>query len=113
MKSVFENYISKRNSIEVLKAIALAQLKPENHGKNIRLEMIQALTIKNLNSVKSSLNLDGLSAFLNENFESDYREDPPENLFTGNIQFHNGNNIVFPGIANDIIEMNQSERIPT
>lgn len=67
---------------------------PVNHGKNLKLEIIQSIIINNLNTVTKSNNIDGVIDILTELFLSDYREDPAETSFTENFQFFNGNNIV-------------------
>ena len=77
---------------------------PVNHGKNLRLEIIQSIIINNLNSITKSINVDGVISIITELFPSDYREDPAETSFTENFQFFNGNNIVFPGLANNSTE---------
>lgn len=42
----FIKYISKKNTTELLKLISILQLCPENHGKNLRLEIIVSLLAK-------------------------------------------------------------------
>ena len=100
----FKNFIEGRNTIELLKFISLSKLMPVNHGKNLRLEIIQSIIINNLNSITKSINVDGVISIITELFPSDYREDPAETSFTENFQFFNGNNIVFPGLANNSTE---------
>jgi hypothetical protein len=104
MNDVFEAFVKKRNTIELLEFISLSNLIPLNHGKNIRLEIIQSIIINNLNTITKSINVDGVINILTELFPSDYREDPAETSFTENFQFFNGNNIVFPGLANNSTE---------
>ena len=100
----FENFIKDRNTLELLLFISLSKVMPVNHGKNLRLEIIQSIIINNLNAVTKSINVDGVINILTELFPSDYREDPAETSFTENFQFFNGNNIVFPGTANNSTE---------
>ena len=95
----FIQYLKKKNTIELLELISFSQLFPENHGKNLRLEIIQSLIINNLNEVENETNYDGTLNAIREFFPSDSREDPPETSFTENFLFMNGNNIVFPGIV--------------
>jgi hypothetical protein len=97
----FIQYLKKKNTIELLELISFSQLSPENHGKNLRLEIIQSYIINNLNEVENETNYDGTVNAIREFFPSDYREDPPETSFTENFLFMNGNNIVFPGIVID------------
>jgi len=99
--SEFEKFLNLRNTREILKLISLTKLIPSNHGKNLRLEIIQSLIINNLNVISEGFNYDGLINILDEHFPSNSNEDPVETSFTENFQFKNGNNIVFPGLAND------------
>ncbi|WP_299114101.1 hypothetical protein [uncultured Winogradskyella sp.] len=95
----FINYISKKSTSELLKLFSILQLFPENHGKNLRIEIIVSLLSKNMNNVDEELNYDGVVNAVQEMFPSDHREDPVETSFTENFLFSNGNNIVFPGIV--------------
>lgn len=104
MYDEFETFVKDRNTIELLEFISLSKLIPDNHGKNLRLEVIQSIIINNLNTITKSINVDGVINILTELFPSDYREDPAETSFTENFQFFNGNNIVFPGAANNSTE---------
>lgn len=104
MYDEFETFVKDRNTIELLEFISLSKLIPANHGKNLRLEVIQSIVINNLNTITKSINVDGVINILTELFPSDYREDPVETSFTENFQFFNGNNIVFPGAANNSTE---------
>lgn len=104
MYDEFETFVKDRNTIELLEFISLSKLIPANHGKNLRLEVIQSIIINNLNTITKSINVDGVINILTELFPSDYREDPAETSFTENFQFFNGNNIVFPGAANNSTE---------
>ena len=103
----FLNYIPKKNTSELLKLFSILQLCPENHGKNLRIEIIVSLLTKNMNNVQDKLNYDGVVNAIQEMFPSDYREDPVETSFTENFLFSNGNNIVFPGIAINSTEIVQ------
>lgn len=103
----FIKYISKKNTSKLLKLFSILQLCPENHGKNLRLEIILSLLAKNMNNINNELNYDGVVNAIQEMFPSDYREDPVETSFTENFHFSNGNNIVFPGIVINSTEIVQ------
>lgn len=92
---------------EVLKILALIQLQPQNHGKNIRIEAAVTEVVKSLNEVNTTLDITRLRNDILKDCPKDYREDPPDNFFTENIVFSNGNNIVYPGIFIDVVEILQ------
>lgn len=97
----FISYLQKRNTIQLLELISFVQLFPDNHGKNLRLEIIQSHILNNLDKLTDDFNYDGTVNAIRDFFPHDYREDPPETSFTENFLFTNGNNIVFPGIVVD------------
>jgi hypothetical protein len=99
-----ENYIKSHESKHLLNEIIGMQLLPENHGKNIRLEKLAELTLKNLNNSHPGEN-DILQASLRKDFSYDSLEDPTENLFTENVIFFGGNYVVFPGIASHPVDI--------
>ncbi len=94
-------------SVEVLKILSLLQLQPQNHGKNIRLEVAVTEVIKSMNEKNTLLDIDQFRKDLLKEFPKDYREDPPDNFFTENIVYANGNNVVYPGIFIDVVEILQ------
>lgn len=98
---------NKYNSAKVLKVLALLQTQPLNHGKNIRLEIATVEVIKNLNHNADSFSLKSLTTDLKKTCKRHYTEDPPEEFFTENIIYSNGNNIVFPGISTNGTEIVQ------
>lgn len=85
------------HNIDLVSTLVALSLNPANHGKDIRLEylILEALSTKS-NSQKP-VDLNELKEFLNERFSSHYLEDPPQNLFTENVPYTLGNNIVFGG----------------
>lgn len=99
-----ETYVKNHESHHLLNEIIAMQLLPENHGKNIRIENLAVLTVRNLNTLSH-----GDSAvfqnLLREEFSYDVMEDPVENLFTENLIFFGGNHIVFPGIASHPVDI--------
>ena len=104
----FKKYITKNNSIELLKTFSLLQLLPKNQSKEFRLEDIQTTICKNINSNDSKINYKELRELIHKEYKYNYREDPCEAPFTENIMFFNGNNIVFPGMTNDSTVLNQN-----
>lgn len=96
-KSEFSKYLSKYEAGHVLNLVTALQLIPENHGKNVRIELIAAEAIKNL-STGNPGDYKKLRSIIAREFPSHYSEDSPEELFTENILFHGGNYTVMPGI---------------
>ena len=107
-KNSFEEFVKNNKSTSLLKFFSLLQVLPENHGKIVRLEDIQTTIASNLNNAQSNIDLSILKKLVDKNFPDDYREDPPENCFTENIMFHNGNNVVFTGINHNATEIIQN-----
>lgn len=97
MASIFSEYASNYESEHILNLITGLQLLPENHGKNIRIELIAKETVINLNSLEES-NYKKLQEVISIGYPHHYLEDPPEGLFTENALFHGGNYTVMPGI---------------
>src|SRR5690606_14514713 len=96
-KSELSKYLSKYETGHVLNLVTALQLIPENHGKNIRIELIAARAVKNL-STGNPGDYKKLRSIIAREFPIHYLEDPPEELFTENILFHGGNYTVMPGI---------------
>jgi hypothetical protein len=96
---------SKYNQIELISALAGLQLYSKNHSCIKRL----ATAIQIASSISKSgavpVSIFDLEQLFNEYFpakcELSMSEDPPEDLLTENIEFVNGNNIVFSGIFGD------------
>lgn len=90
----------KYHRTDMLCVISLLQTRPENHGKNIRLENIQYSLLSTIKQDEGKkVNFSGLKYYFDRHFLFDHREDPPENLFTENIMTPIGNKIIFPGLA--------------
>lgn len=103
-----ESFLCKKyNSKELLKVFALLQLQAQNHGKNIRIELIVSEIINNPNNTNSSINYSELCQDILSECKPHPYEDPPEVFFTENIIFVNGNNIVYPGISTNGTEIVQ------
>ncbi|HAY3499317.1 SEC-C domain-containing protein [Elizabethkingia anophelis] len=104
----FKDYVKNNNSVELLKIFSLLQLIPENSSKIIRLEKIQNLIVQNLNTNAGEIDFTNLEKIITQNYPYSYEEDPNECCFSENLMFYNGNNIVFPGIANGTTDINQN-----
>lgn len=102
-------FIKNNNCLELLEFISFLQLIPENSSKIIKLENIQHKIIKNLHDNFQATKIDYkvLKDIIDKNYDYEINEDPSESCFSENIMFFNGNNIVFPGIANNFTEVNQ------
>lgn len=103
----FSEHIHSNDSIELLKIVSLIQLLPKNHSKVIRLETIQDSICSDLTTTNQEINYEIFKSVINQDFASDYREDPSESSFTENLTYLNGNNIVFPGISSGSTKINE------
>jgi hypothetical protein len=96
---------SKYNQIELISAIAGLQIYSKNHSYIPRLTTACQFACSIKKSGTKTVKLDNLRQLFDEYFpakgEISMREDPPEDLFTENIDFINGNNIVYSGISHD------------
>lgn len=103
------NFIKNSNAIKLLEFVSLLQLIPENSSKILRLEKIQSKIIENIHSNNINFNNDyeQFKKIINKDYDYDMSEDPSENCFSENLMFFNGNNVVFPGIVNNVTEVNQ------
>lgn len=99
--------LRKYNSKELLQILSLLQLHPQNHGKNVRLESTITDAVKNINTNPYEANYEKLKEDLLAECVWNPYEDPPEEFFTENIVFINGNNVVYPGIATEGTEIVQ------
>jgi len=98
LKSEFRKYDLK----EIISTIAGLHLHPENHSHTVRLEVASHLACSLKHGGKDKIDPDRLKNKLNEYLdpfcEVGVLEDPPEQLFTENIEFYGGNYIIYPGI---------------
>lgn len=76
-----------------------ASLIPQNHGKNIRLELIIIEAILHGKKDSGSTDKQKLESVLNANYGHHHLEDPPTNVFTELITFYGGDYFVLPGIS--------------
>ncbi|HEY1060101.1 MAG TPA: hypothetical protein VGE44_00355 [Daejeonella sp.] len=85
----------------------MLQLQPLNHGKNVRLELLATEIVNNIRGGGTNTRHNEISRDLKIHCTKHWAEDPPEEFFTENIVFVNGNNIVYPGIYSDCTEIVQ------
>lgn len=86
---------------DLIKTFAALQLLPENHGKNVRFEIIAKEIIAKGTPNNNTIAFSALKDFLQRNFEEHYLEDPVSSFFTENVVFFSGNFTVFPGLAHN------------
>ncbi len=99
--STINNVIEKYNRLDLLKIIGALQLIPENHGKNIRLEILAQIVIQFSNEPRNNITHKELCEIFESGYTEHYLEDPISSFFTENVIFFGGNYIVFPGINNN------------
>ncbi|MCL6266379.1 SEC-C metal-binding domain-containing protein [Flagellimonas myxillae] len=104
-----DDFIKNNDYRETLKVIAFLQTLPQNHTKNVRLELL----IHNILSSNDLLendewDLEEFGKLLTEEYPNHVFEDPAEGFFTENLIFINGNNVVYSGIANDTCNVVQT-----
>ncbi|HEU5291810.1 MAG TPA: SEC-C metal-binding domain-containing protein, partial [Cyclobacteriaceae bacterium] len=92
-------FLTKHDSIDLIKSFSALSILPENHGKNIRLELAAIHALHAFNTSPKQPSKSDLEAFMNEDYSSHYLEDPPTNLFTDLISYHGGDYLIFPGIT--------------
>jgi hypothetical protein len=93
------DFLSKYNSLSLLKSIAALSVYPKNHGKYFRMEQLTINILKNFNEnmeVPTDLELE---KFLDSEYSESYMEDPPVNFFCDVVSFHGLNYFIFPGIT--------------
>jgi hypothetical protein len=76
-----------------------ASMLPENHGKNIRLELLIREAILHGQQDSGSTDKAKLQKVLDDHYHHHYLEDPPVNLFTELITYYGGDYLVLPGIS--------------
>jgi hypothetical protein len=96
------DFILSYDKHSLLKALAALQLSPFNQGKELRMETLINDVLQTAGPKDQSLPYKALSDFFENNFRSDYMEDPINAHFTENVVFYDGNYTIFPGIFSDI-----------
>jgi len=96
---------SRYDPIELISALAGLQIYSINHSYIPRLTTACQIACSIKKSGTKPVKLGNLRQLFDDYFpakgEISNREDPPEDLFTENIDFVNGNNIVYSGISPD------------
>lgn len=96
--SRYKVFCQGNNTKQTINTLIAMQLDRRNHGKNIRLETLVGIAVAFTNE-SSSWNKGDFESIINDEFEANYFEDPPEELFTSNIITGEGNKIIYNGIA--------------
>ncbi|WP_293312323.1 SEC-C domain-containing protein [Pedobacter sp. UBA5917] len=89
-------WVRKYDLKALLATLSVIQLQELNHGKDIRVQHIITEAIRANVVLEDTVNYSQLRAELLKTEKHIY-EDPPEDFFTDNILFANGNNVVYPG----------------
>lgn len=94
----FGEYFQNFHSIDLLATLAALSIYPLNHGKNLRLDylILEALKADNEKG-KTPVLHNELEKVLADYLPHHHLEDPPTNLFTGNVASSLGNNIIYGG----------------
>ena len=96
---------SKYDQIELISALAGLQIYSKNHSYLLRLTTACQVACSIKKGSTRSVKAENLRQLFNDYFPArgdiSKQEDPPEDLFTENIVFVNGNNIVYSGISPD------------
>jgi hypothetical protein len=92
-------FFEKYNSFDLLQTFAGLSLVSENHGKNVRLELLALSTLQNFNTKTVKVSREDLGNFLEKKYSSNHAEELPVNLFTDLVTFYGGDYLIFPGIT--------------
>lgn len=103
------DFIKNNDYREALKVIAYLKTLPQNHTKNVRLELlVHNILSSNDLPENDKWDLEEFGKLLTEEYPNHVFEDPAEGFFTENLIFVNGNNVVYSGIANDTCNVVQT-----
>lgn len=94
----FISYAKEYETGHIFNMLTGLQLIPQNHGKNLRIEIMAKEALMLLNNFKEPDYLK-LKNVIKESYPMYHAEDPPEGLFTETVLFHGGNYTFMPGIA--------------
>ena len=92
-------FLSDHNSNDLLKSFAALSILPQNHGKNLRLELAAISALQAFNTLSTTAPKSKLKSFMDDHYSSHYLEDPQANLFTDLVSYHGGDYLIFPGIT--------------
>lgn len=91
--------LSKFNINFLIDVFSSSFLFPNNHGKNIRLELLMRESLLFGKEDSGSANITELKKVLNSNYAHHHLEDPPVSPFTKIITFFGGDYLILPGIS--------------
>lgn len=91
--------LSKFNVNFLIDVFSSSYLFQNNHGKNIRLELLMRESLIHGIKDNGSANISDLKKVLNTHYEHHHFEDPPVNPFTKIITFFGGDYLILPGIS--------------
>jgi len=91
--------LSKFNVNFLIDVFSSSFLFPNNHGKNIRLELLMRESLLYGKKGAGSANIADLKEVLKTNYAHHHFEDPPVSPFTKIITFFGGDYLILPGIS--------------
>jgi hypothetical protein len=102
-KMSFEELSKKYNPLPILKLIGFLQLLPENHGHNVSFEMMARELVRQINDsvTKPYAPWTELTQAIRSYTGAVGLNGPPENLYTENVVFREGDYTVYPGLTTD------------
>lgn len=101
----FVNYCKTHSITDIFNFLIGLQLSPNNHGKNVRIEILLRLAILNIHPGGKPVVQKELVEILDSDFAHNSMEDLPCNLFSENVMYYGGAYTVFPGISSQAIEI--------
>jgi len=101
------SWLKDYDQLDLLKVLAYLQVLPQNHGKNLRLEILITEIVNKGKRNDRPLDLAALCHKVQQYLTKHSFEDPPEEFATENISFHDGNFVVYPGIFSNGTDMVQ------
>lgn len=98
-------YMENHDCTRILDYLIALQLRPENHGKNLRIEHITQLAVSCLGKSRKAPDISVFKALIDEEYPMDIMEDLPTNMFAELVTFYGGNYVFFPGITTNAVEL--------
>jgi hypothetical protein len=83
---------------DFIKIGAALQLEPQNHAKNVRLELLAQYAIASPQNTNPPIAYRDLHAFFATSWQEHYMEDPLSSFLTETVNFFSGNYVVYPGM---------------
>lgn len=81
-------FLVTNNSVDLLKSFAALSILSENHGKNVRLELLALACLQGFNTSAKNASKSTIKSFMDEHYSSHHLEDPQANLFTDLVSYH-------------------------